>query len=191
MFILFVFLAVIGLILFKTFLYRNDAERLLQMHRKAIGKRAYMVTTADYVFDGDTFKIMDRGEEIRVRLLHIDAPEANQPFGQHAKVFLSAALQGPVLIVHQGFDRYNRLLAEVYTLKFGHSLNMELVLRGMAWVYSGCREYAYKEAEKSAKKRKIGLWKDKNAVNPALWRQREREGWRFYWRVFRRRFFKA
>ena len=41
------------------------------------------------VVDGDTIRAEAKGKEIKIRLVEIDAPEMNQPFGAQSKNFLN------------------------------------------------------------------------------------------------------
>ena len=44
------------------------------------------------VVDGDTIRAEAKGKEIKIRLVEIDAPEMNQPFGAQSKNFLNRLL---------------------------------------------------------------------------------------------------
>ena len=68
------------------------------------------------VVDGDTIRAEAKGKEIKIRLVEIDAPEINQPFGAQSKNFLNRLLyEKDVTLIAQGEDRYGRLL-EKYML---------------------------------------------------------------------------
>lgn len=119
------------------------------------------------VSDGDTVKVYRLGvPETKVRLLGIDAPEKNQPFGQKAKEALNAKVAGKVVIVEAGKpDRYGRLLAR---LKLdGKDVNLSMVEEGWAWHYAqyarsqylGDAE-AYAAAQGRARSAHVGLWAD-------------------------------
>lgn len=68
------------------------------------------------VKDGDTFFVIIDGIEKEVRFAHIDCPEKDQPFGLTAKDYLAKLCLGKyVNLVHNNkYDRYNRLIAEVF-----------------------------------------------------------------------------
>ncbi len=132
------------------------------------------------VLDGDTLTLLDKTKtEHRIRLAQIDAPEIGhgknkpgQPFGQRAKQTLSDLAYGrDVRADCAKPDRYGR---KVCTIWVGNrDINLELVRRGMAWVY---RKYAsdpaYYRAEDDAKRTERGLWSDPAAVPPWEWRHR-------------------
>ena len=126
------------------------------------------------VKDGDTFKILHNGKEETVRLLHIDSPEKKQPFGSRAKQYASALCYGKfVTVVGKDRDRYGRLLAEVFVGK--NCVNKMMVSAGMAWHFKKySKNVEYSNLELTAQKRSLGLWQDKKAVAPWVWRKNKR-----------------
>lgn len=140
------------------------------------------------VYDGDTVKAQGHDIEITVRLVGIDAPETSrkkkepgQPYSQKAKKYLAGlVLNKTVDIKGYGLDRYNRILGVIYLNK--HNINLEMVKAGLAEVYRGkpARGFdngPYLEAEKRARKTKIGIWSlgDKY-VSPKDWRKMQKGG---------------
>ena len=119
------------------------------------------------ITDGDTLTLLqDDYRQIKVRLDSIDAPEKSQPFGNVAKKTLSDLVFNQRIDVETSkTDRYQRIVGEVWY--GGDLINLEMVKRGMAWVY---RKYAknpqYYEMEASAKAQKRGLWSQSNPVAP-------------------------
>ena len=111
------------------------------------------------VADGDTFTLLtDTKEQIRVRLLEIDAPESAQPWGRQAKDALSALVfQQQVRVVSTGLDQYGRTLGRVYVA--GKDVNAEMLRTGSAWAY---RQYLTDASligiEGEARAAKRGLW---------------------------------
>lgn len=66
------------------------------------------------VADGDSIRVMRDGEPIRIRLVGIDAPERDQPFGAKARQYVRATVGGQtVTILYMGFDRFDRMLGLV------------------------------------------------------------------------------
>lgn len=126
------------------------------------------------VKDGDTYQVLTQDSQlITIRLAHVDCPEKGQGFGKNAKKFGSKFCFGKMAtIVSEGkYDRYHRLIAEIYLDK--SCLNKELVKNGFAWhfkKYSTSDEYANLEIE--ARKQKIGLWADIDAMAPWDWRHK-------------------
>lgn len=127
------------------------------------------------VKDGDTIELLYHGKPVTIRLEHIDAPEKNQDFGAASKKFVSDFCFGKdVIIIGNGKkDRNGRMIAEVF---YGNlNLGKELIRQGLAWhykKYSGSEVYAALEIK--ARKRKIGIWKNNDAIAPWLWRNKKK-----------------
>lgn len=124
------------------------------------------------VSDGDTLTCLLERKQIKVRLLYIDAPESAQPFGNRAKQALSSMVfKRIVTLKSTGYDRYQRLLAEVFDER-GRNVNLALVQQGMAWAYYQTKPI-YHQAEQQARQQRRGLWQDKNPINPYEWRKQK------------------
>jgi len=126
------------------------------------------------IMDGDTMEVLYQNQPIKIRLAHIDCPEkrGSQPFGNHAKKALSDLCFGQMVSVQgQKYDRYKRLIAVVIN-RNKQVVNQEMIKQGMAWHY---KKYSsdplYAQLEVEARKHKIGLWQDSNAVAPWEWRE--------------------
>ena len=142
------------------------------------------------VNDGDTVRVLDSAMvEHRVRLTGIDAPEKGQPFGTASRRHLASLVAGkPVLVESAGSDRYGRLLGKVWVRPddcpdCGRTLdaNLAQIQAGMAWWYQyyaddqppGDRE-SYQSAAMQAKRLRLGLWSEADAIPPWAWRRGER-----------------
>ena len=69
------------------------------------------------VTDGDTIKVRVGSELQTVRIIGYDAPEANQPFGDKATLYLKILLEGREVILEsdvQTLDKYRRRLYHVW-----------------------------------------------------------------------------
>lgn len=122
------------------------------------------------ISDGDTLTCLFDRSQIKVRLLHIDAPESAQPYGNRAKQALAnLVFKQNVILKSNGYDRYQRLLAVVYNAN-GENINLKLVQQGMAWAYQ-LTEPQYEQAQQQAQAARIGLWRDHAPINPADWRK--------------------
>ena len=125
------------------------------------------------ITDGDTIKVLkDDKEQIKVRLVEIDAPEKKQAFGNRSRQTLSDYCFNKIAtLTDKGQDRYGRTLAHVNCN--GVDVNAELVKVGMAWVYdryvTDRSLYALQDAAKAARR---GLWADPDPVPPWEWRHR-------------------
>lgn len=129
------------------------------------------------VSDGDTITVLDENnKQIRVRLWGIDAPESKQAYGKAARSRLADNIAGKdVRLDVRGKDRYGRLLAVVWL--GDENENLLQVRDGFAWhyVYYAKKATEYAEAEKYARERRLGLWKDSNPVPPWEYRRRKRK----------------
>ena len=129
------------------------------------------------VLDGDTVEILAGNLATRVRLNGIDAPEKAQPFGQRSRQALTAIVSGKtVLAVGDRRDRYGRLLATL--ILNGRDVNAMQVYSGMAWAYryqGNASVPAYLRFEQEAKTAKRGLWAEKEAIEPSIWRREHRQ----------------
>jgi endonuclease YncB( thermonuclease family) len=107
--------------------------------------------------DGDSFWVVtEKGKQLHLRLKGIDCPEYSQAFGEEAgdrrkKLCGSQSLR----VRTSGRDAYKRHLASV-KLPDGTNLAMALLREGLAY-----NEGLSWLAERSAKKRKIGIWSQK------------------------------
>ena len=131
------------------------------------------------VVDGDTYDVLAGGITHRVRLLGVDAPERDQPFGKQvadsvARVLRPAQL---VLLTRYGVDLYGRTLGAVRLPIAGKpvlALDSLLVVRGWAWAWDPNHKVAGRAAEQaSALEKRRGLWKcgAVGVLTPQQWRR--------------------
>ena len=125
------------------------------------------------VSDGDSIIVLKGREQLKVRLVDIDAPERTQPFGNRSKQALERLVKGEqVRVVERGKDRYDRILGRVY--RGDMDVNAEQVRQGMAWVYRPfAKDAALYEIEAGAREAKRGLWRDPHPMPPWQWRKTE------------------
>ena len=125
------------------------------------------------VVDGDTIRAEAKGEEIKIRLVEIDAPEINQPFGAQSKNFLNKLLyEKDVTLIAQGEDRYGRVLGEIYAN--GESANALMIKSGFAWVYDRyVKDSSLYKYQDQAKAENLGLWQAENPIAPWVWRKQK------------------
>ncbi|WP_299386780.1 thermonuclease family protein [uncultured Lacinutrix sp.] len=132
------------------------------------------------IMDGDTFKLLTKDSTVvKVRLANIDCPEKKQSFSTKAKDFVSEAIFNKHVTVQVlKKDRYRRLIANVF---YGDSINLnhQLVKKGLAWHYvKYSKDTILQSLEDNAKKDKVGLWQDLNAISPWQWRDNKKEAYR-------------
>ena len=126
----------------------------------------------DIVHDGDTVTCIDEANRPqKIRLVGIDCPELNQPFGREASAALRGKLGGGrVRVEGHARDQHGRLLG---TLWVGdRNINRELVNDGWAWVFGGfAPDPDLLDAETAARTARRGLWADPRAQSPSEWRR--------------------
>ena len=114
---------------------------------------------------GDTYDVLAGGVVYRVRLLGVDVPEPDQPFGYQAGDSVTRLLQPerPVLLTRRGLDLYGRTLATVWLPVAGGpalALDSLLVVRGWAWAWDPKHRVAGRAAQQvAAVAARRGLWK--------------------------------
>lgn len=126
------------------------------------------------IIDGDTIVVADAKGEFHVRLIGIDAPEKNQPYGSQATGEIKSLLgTKPIRLNGSSKDRYGRLLAHVYS---GETwVNLEMIRLGAAWSYRGKIDTFWadmNDAEQDARKKLRGLWGGASPIYPGDWRKR-------------------
>ena len=123
------------------------------------------------VVDGDTVHFFHNEEVYKVRLIEIDAPERNQPFGNDSTDYLKSLLrEGRVNIEISGTDRYGRKLGRLYWK--GENINRAMVSAGFAWVYDDyVTDLSFYDDQNRARYLEKGLWNDENPIAPWNWRK--------------------
>ncbi|MCR9143829.1 MAG: thermonuclease family protein [bacterium] len=126
------------------------------------------------VADGDTITIQTPiGDQEKIRLFGIDAPERGQAFGRKSQRALADLVAGrTVTVLIQDEDPYGRLVGVVYA-DDETDVNAKMVDLGLAWVY---RRYTNDpeliELEEDARDAGRGLWRDPDPLPPHVWRAR-------------------
>jgi len=126
----------------------------------------------DFVHDGDTVTCIDEANHPqKIRLVGIDSPELNQPFGREASNALQQKLVGGrVRVDGNARDQHGRLLGTLWVDE--RNINRELVNDGWAWVFGGFNpDPELLDAETAARKAHRGLWSDPHAQTPSDWRR--------------------
>lgn len=128
-----------------------------------------------HLADGDTLTVLASGQQYRIRLWGIDAPESQQAFGQRAKQDLGDKVFGRTVSVEiKDRDRYGRLVGVVILDR--RNINLEMVRDGMAWWYRHFAPTAidFEQAEHEAREAQRGLWADPDPQPPWYFRMQER-----------------
>lgn len=129
------------------------------------------------ISDGDTITLLtDQKQSFKVRLSEIDAPEKDQPWGQHSKHALSDLIFSQNITVQSaGEDRYGRVLGAVYLEEV--NINKHMVESGNAWAYTQyVRDKSYFTLQDKAKSLRVGLWSlsEDKIMAPWEWRKKKK-----------------
>jgi len=119
------------------------------------------------VIDGDTLVLQDAAKKrYVVRLAEIDAPEPKQPFYVQSARSLASFCHQKSAEVEWSQREGKRYVG--YVKCAGKDANAEQLRRGMAWGSPKASKPTggLYELEAYARLRRIGLWKDDNAVAP-------------------------
>lgn len=126
------------------------------------------------IIDWDTIKIKYEWEEINIRMIGIDSPEnSTTRYGYIEKNWDLAKEKIEELIGNNKitielddtqwkYDKYNRLLAYVFVSWININQKMIEVWYANEYTYNKSYKYQkeFKEAEKNAKNKKVGIWKE-------------------------------
>jgi len=119
------------------------------------------------IIDGDSFEGRANGQNYRIRLFGIDAPEKGQDFYQKSKDRLGQLCkEGPILIKIRNKDYFGRWVADAYSSK-GEFINQAMVKDGLAWHFTKySKDDTLKKLEKEARDAQIGIWSIRNPTAP-------------------------
>ncbi|MBX9838319.1 MAG: thermonuclease family protein [Silvanigrellaceae bacterium] len=161
---------------------KNIFRNMLVLNTILFSQAAFAATEVKYkvlkCHDGDTCQVLSSDNmKLKIRLIGIDAPEVtnrknkvNQPYGLESKDFINNLIKGKsVTLKNYATDPFGRSLSEIFLEKL--NVNLKMVDSGMAEVYKGKMDKnfdvtPYLEAEKKAKKEKIGIWSLPNYQSP-------------------------
>lgn len=114
------------------------------------------------IADGDTVTILVRGNQVRVRLFGIDAPERGQDYSRKSREALAGLVfEKNVQVMVRDKDRYGRAVGDVYVGDV--YVNEKMV-----------HSRKFGELEREARIAKRGLWDGKNPIPPWEYRAQER-----------------
>lgn len=133
------------------------------------------------VIDGDTYVVSLNGVSYHCRLVNVDAPEKDQPFGMKVRDSVSYLILGKNCQVNiVGFDIYNRALCSV---SMNHiSLDSLLLAKGWAWYTPSMLSFKpeLRSIEANTRLNNIGLWNCAAAIPPWIWRSMTLKNKRLY-----------
>ncbi len=127
------------------------------------------------VSSGDTLTILVEATPTVVRLAGVDAPELDQPYGNHAKRILTSRFAGKVATV--AVDSRDKNGVAIGEIKVGkQNIGLQMLRAGMAWHHRDEKDTTQlAKAEAAARKSKRGLWRDASAIAPWRWRDKSAE----------------
>lgn len=110
------------------------------------------------VWDGDSYNLLVSGKVISARLVNVDAPEMNQPWGKESKQLVEGLMLGKdVIFQSNGLDKYRRTLAQLWVN--GVRLDSLMVRNGWAWHYvSYSKDKGLAQLQDEAIAAKRGMW---------------------------------
>lgn len=125
------------------------------------------------VIDGDTIEILDKNNKnYRVRFFGMDAPESKQAYGKKSREFLASMIASKtVTAIQKDKDKYSRIVAIIKL--DDEDINKKMVVNGYAWAYTYYSDI-YAMDMRLAREQKLGLWADKNPIEPYEWRKMNR-----------------
>lgn len=135
------------------------------------------------IYDGDTLRVERGGQELKIRLCGIDAPEIKQAGGIEARDHLRSLVaqgDGSIGVVPIEKDKHKRTVADLFVIRSDGSeihLNSQMVANGMAYHYAQYSESCPQpnvlvRAEELAKNQLVGVWAKPNADTPWEYRNR-------------------
>lgn len=120
------------------------------------------------VTDGDTLKVLKRGDEVHLRIAGIDCPEKKQAFGRTAREFTADLATGKVVIVREVTRDWCDLTVAEVILPDGRNLGHVIVEAGLAWWSreNAPNDHALELLEADVRITGRGLWADPRPIPP-------------------------
>jgi len=127
------------------------------------------------IIDGDSFEGRANGQNYRIRLFGIDAPEKGQDFYQKSKDRLGQLCkEGPILIKIRNKDYFGRWVADSYSYK-GEFINQIMIKEGLAWHFTKySKDPTLKKLEREARDAQIGIWSIRDPIAPWEYRKNKK-----------------
>ncbi|MDX9731727.1 MAG: thermonuclease family protein [Bdellovibrionales bacterium] len=119
--------------------------------------------------DGDTCGVLrTTGEQIKVRLGGIDAPERGQDFYMESKRYLEGLIKNR--FVKLECNGFSGTRAACIVFLDGRNINAEMVIAGYAWDYPTHSRRRYGQMQQDAENDVRGLWSGENIMSPFCFR---------------------
>jgi endonuclease YncB( thermonuclease family) len=123
------------------------------------------------VNDGDEITVFSLNRPARIKLIGIDAPEKDQPFGAVARQHLSDLVLGKDVTVDYSAITHDYSIVGV-VLMGGIDVGAQMIRDGVAWYdpntnrLTETQRAVYSQSEQAARGEKRGLWQAENPVAP-------------------------
>ena len=116
--------------------------------------------------DGDTFVCTSAGQDVKVRVAGLDAPETGQAWWRVSRDALRQLMPAGSQVLCYKTDRYQRKVCRLRT-PGGQDAALELVKAGLAWntvdfvhEQTASERLTYAKAQDEARQARRGLWAD-------------------------------
>ena len=124
------------------------------------------------VNDGDVITVFNLNRPVRVKLLAVDAPEADQAFGDVARKHLSYLVYDKSVVVeYSGIAADSSLVGRV--MLDNADIGAQMIRDGAAWFdpnnqsrLSATHREVYQQSEQAARNERRGLWQAETPVAP-------------------------
>ncbi|MBI4084755.1 MAG: thermonuclease family protein [Candidatus Levybacteria bacterium] len=153
-----------------------ETSRPSRSRSLATSKNSRQIASITKVVDGDTISVLINGKKETIRIIGINTPETVDPrktvecFGKEASnkakgYFIVGSNVWLEADPTQGDrDKYQRLLRYVFINNNSEDYGATMIIKGYAYEYTYNTPYRYqilyKQAQKNAENRKLGLWSD-------------------------------
>ena len=136
-------------------------------------RASFLSGRVTHIVDGDTYDVLLDGEQVRIRMEGIDAPERGQDYYKKSKEYLGElCMWQEVRVEGTKKDRWGRLIAKTYN-QSNQELGELMIMAGMAWHF---KEYSdditLSKLETEAREAGLGLWSIDNPTPP--WEKRKK-----------------
>jgi endonuclease YncB( thermonuclease family) len=138
---------------------------------------ASLIGKVTEVHEGDLVTIMSLNKPVRIKLMGVDAPDADQPHFETARQHLSDLAYGKmVLVEYSGLVQSRYILGKMFVDQ--QDIGAQMIRDGVAWYdASGATRLTqqeremYEAIEKLARGEHRGLWQDPSPTSPWAFRE--------------------
>lgn len=125
----------------------------------------------DRCHDGDTCRVDVDGKSVSLRFSGIDAPELGQDSGRGAQRFTENLLVGKTVTLKCTGKSFKRTVCTVFLN--GQDVNRQIVRAGWAFESPRYSHGIYRDDERAAKEKRLGLWEKSKIESPHCFRHKK------------------